>query len=311
MSKIMLALGGNALGESAEEQKKLVGETAYSIVDLIEQGHQVVIAHGNGPQVGKIHSALELAAELENSDGMPLPECGAMSQGYIGYHLQNAIREELLNRQIKRPVSAVVTQVVVDLHDPAFKNPSKPIGRFYTEEQAKRLASEKGYEMMEDSGRGWRRIVPSPKPQKIVEKDTIKTLLDADGIVISVGGGGIPVIEEANKLTGVNAVIDKDFASSKLAQELELDYLFLLTSVECVSINFGKPNEQQLNKISLSEAIEYIRDGQFGAGSMLPKVEAAIEFVQSKPGRKAIIASIEKTKEAILGESGTTFYSDK
>lgn len=306
MSKIVVALGGNALGKTPEEQLRLVKNTAQPIVDLIEKGNEVIIAHGNGPQVGMINLAMETASKSEaNTPEMPFPECGAMSQGYIGYHLQNAIREELMNRGLNTPVATIVTQVIVDKDDQAFVNPTKPIGAFYTEEEAKRLQEEKGYNMKEDAGRGWRRVVPSPIPVDVAEKETVKTLVNNGHIVITVGGGGIPVVAEGNSLIGVPAVIDKDFASEKIAEILEADYFVVLTAVEKVAINFGTPEQKELDKMSVEEAYKYIEEGHFAPGSMLPKVKAALKFAESKPGRQAIIASLDKAKDALNGESGT------
>lgn len=307
MRKIVIALGGNALGKSPKEQFELVKSTAKPLVDLIEKGEQVIIAHGNGPQVGMINLAMEVSSQSEaNTPEMPFPECGAMSQGYIGYHLQNAIREELLNRGNNTPVATIVTQVVVDKNDPAFQKPTKPIGSFYSKEEADKLKQEKGYVMVEDAGRGWRRVVPSPLPVDIAEKETIKTLVSNNQVIITVGGGGIPVVAEGNSLKGVPAVIDKDFASEKLAEILDADYLVILTAVERVAINFGKPNQEDLETLSISQAKKYIEEGYFAAGSMLPKVQAALKFAESKQGRKAIIASLEKAEEALAGKSGTT-----
>ena len=307
MRKIVIALGGNALGKSPKEQFELVKSTAKPLVDLIEKGDQVIIAHGNGPQVGMINLAMEVSSQSEaNTPEMPFPECGAMSQGYIGYHLQNAIREELLNRGNNTPVATIVTQVIVDKNDPAFQKPTKPIGSFYSKEEADKLKQEKGYIMVEDAGRGWRRVVPSPLPIDIAEKETIKTLVNNNQVIITVGGGGIPVVAEGNSLRGVPAVIDKDFASEKLAEILDADYLVILTAVERVAINFGKPNQEDLETLSISQAKKYIEEGYFAAGSMLPKVQAALKFAESKQGRKAIIASLEKAEEALAGKSGTT-----
>lgn len=304
--KIVVALGGNALGNTPVEQLGLVRDTAKPIVDLIAAGHEVIIAHGNGPQVGMINLAMETAStSTASTPEMPFPECGAMSQGYIGYHLQNAIREELLNRDMNIPVATVVTQVIVDKDDPAFHNPTKPIGAFYSEAQARELEAEKGYKMKEDAGRGWRRVVPSPQPVDVAEKETIKTLVNNEHVVISVGGGGIPVVQEGNRLVGVPAVIDKDFASAKLAEILDADYLIILTAVEQVAINFGKENEKWLSKIGFEEADRYIEEGHFAPGSMLPKVQAALKFAKSKDGRKALITSLEKAKEGIEGKTGT------
>lgn len=304
--KIVVALGGNALGNTPEEQLMLVKNTAKPIVDLIEAGHEVILAHGNGPQVGMINLAMATSAgSAAKTPDMPFPECGAMSQGYIGYHLQNAIREELLNRNMDIPVATVVTQVIVDKEDPAFKNPTKPIGAFYTEADAKKLVDEKGYTMIDDAGRGWRRVVPSPKPLDVAEKETVKALVKHGHIVITVGGGGIPVLKEGNRLVGVAAVIDKDFASAKIAEIMDADYLIILTAVEKVAINYGKPDVKWLGEMSLEEADQYINEGHFAPGSMLPKVEAAIQFAKSKPGRKALITSLEKAKEGIEGKTGT------
>lgn len=305
MSKIVIALGGNALGNTPEEQLQLVTETAKSIVDLVEAGNDVVIAHGNGPQVGMINLGMSTAAEAGAiKAAMPFPECGAMSQGYIGYHLQNSIQNELAARKINKSAVTVVTQVLVDENDPAFKNPTKPIGAFYTKEQADKIAAEKGYTMVEDAGRGYRQVVPSPKPVDVVEKDAVKSLIEAGQIVITVGGGGIPVIKKDGKLYGVPSVIDKDFASAKLAELVDADMLIILTAVDRVAINFGKPNQELLETINLEQAQQYIDEGHFAPGSMLPKVQAAMGFAAA--GGKAIIASLENAGKACKGESGTT-----
>lgn len=304
--RIVVALGGNALGKNPKDQLALVKGTAKPIVDLIEKGNEVIIAHGNGPQVGMINLAMETASKSEaKTPEMPFPECGAMSQGYIGYHLQNAIREELLNRNLKTPVATVVTQVIVDKNDNAFENPTKPIGAFYSEEEAKKLTEEKAYIMKEDAGRGWRRVVPSPIPVDVAEKETVKTLVEAGHVVITVGGGGIPVVAEGNSLIGVPAVIDKDFASEKIAEILDADYLIILTAVEKVAINFGKPNQETLSELKVSDALKYIEEGHFAPGSMLPKVKAAMKFAESKEGRKALITALEKAGEGIEGKTGT------
>lgn len=304
--KIVVALGGNALGKTPKEQLELVKNTAKPIVDLIAHGHEVILAHGNGPQVGMINLAMQTSSTTDaGTPEMPFPECGAMSQGYIGFHLQNAIREELLSRDMKVPVSTVITQVIVDKDDPAFENPTKPIGSFYSKEEADRLIEEKGYQMVEDAGRGYRRVVPSPKPVDVAEKETVKTLVDAGQVVITVGGGGIPVVEEGNGLKGVPAVIDKDFASEKIAEILDADYLIILTAVEKVALNFGKENEKWLSEISTKEAQQYCDEGHFAPGSMLPKVKACMAFADSKKGRKALITSLEKAEEGIEGKTGT------
>jgi carbamate kinase len=294
--KIVIALGGNALGNSPEEQLELVKQSSKPIVDLIADGHDVIVAHGNGPQVGMIK---------ENMPDVPFPECIAMSQGYIGYHLQTAIRSELKRIKINKSVATVVTQVIVDKDDNAFKNPTKPIGGFYSEEEANRISEETSFIFKEDSGRGYRRVVASPMPVDIVETDILSTLIDKGHIVISVGGGGIPVYEEGNELIGVEAVIDKDFASSKLAEKLDADYLIILTAVDQVAINYGKPNEEWLSELDIKTLDKYIKEEHFAPGSMLPKVEAAREFALSKPGRKALITSLEKAAQGIKGETGT------
>lgn len=301
MSRILIALGGNALGNTPKEQVKIVKKTVKPIVDLVEDGHELIISHGNGPQVGMINLAMEQVS-------MPFPECTAMSQGYIGYHLQNGILEELNKRNIKKSVVTIITQVVVDENDEAFTNPTKPIGRFYSREEADILSKEKQYKMIEDSGRGYRRVVPSPKPVDIVEKESIRTLVDSGHIVITVGGGGIPVIKKGTGYVGIDGVIDKDYASAKIAELIDVDYLFILTAVERVAINFGKANQTDLEKVSVEEAYKYIEQNQFASGSMLPKVMAAIKFVELKKGRQAIIASLEKAKMALDGNSGTKIY---
>ena len=304
--RIVIALGGNALGSTPYEQLSLVTETAKPIVDLIAQGNEVVIAHGNGPQVGMINLGLATAAEAKaiKSD-MPFPECGAMSQGYIGYHLQNAIGNELAARGMAKDVATVVTQVLVEESDPAFQHPTKPVGAFYDRETADRIAAEKGYTMVEDAGRGYRQVVPSPKPVDVIEKNTVKALVDSGAVVITVGGGGIPVVRREGRLVGVPAVIDKDFAAAKLAELLDADLLVILTAVEKVAVNFGKPDQKGLDALTPAEAREYIAQGQFAPGSMLPKVEAAVRFAESKPGRAALITLLEKAKDGIEGRTGT------
>lgn len=308
MSKrIVIALGGNALGNTPYEQLALVTETAKPIVDLIEQGNEVIIAHGNGPQVGMINLGMGTAAEAKaiKSD-MPFPECGAMSQGYIGYHLQNAIGNELASRGIEKDVATVVTQVLVDESDPAFQNPTKPIGSFYDKETAERIAAEKGYTMVEDAGRGYRQVVPSPKPIDVIEKNTVNALISSGCVVITVGGGGIPVVRKDGKLYGTPAVIDKDFASAKLAELVKADALVILTAVDRVCINWGKPNQESLAEMTIAEAEKYCDEGHFAPGSMLPKVKAAISFAQA--GGQAIIASLENAGAAVKGESGTVVH---
>lgn len=307
--RIVIALGGNALGNTLPEQMKAVKITAKAIVDLVEEGCEVVVAHGNGPQVGMVNNAMiALTHEDENQPNTPLSVCVAMSQAYIGYDLQNALREELLNRRIENiPVATMITQVRVDPKDPAFQSPSKPIGKFVSAQQAERMEEKFNYVMKEDSGRGYRRVVASPKPVEIIEIDTIRTMVNSGSLVIACGGGGIPVIRQGNHLKGASAVIDKDFASCLLAKELDADFLIILTAVEQVALNFGKPDETWLQNVSVAEAKEYISQGHFAPGSMLPKVQAAVDFAGSKPGRTALITLLEKSRDAICGKTGTTF----
>ena len=304
MKKIVIALGGNALGNTPAEQLELVRQTAKPIVDLIEAGNQVIIAHGNGPQVGMINLGMSTAAEAGaiKSD-MPFPECGAMSQGYIGYHLQNSIANELAARGIRKTVGTLVTQVLVDEKDPAFQKPSKPVGAFYDKATADKIAAERGYTMVEDAGRGWRQVVPSPKPVDVVEKDMVNALVDAGFVVITVGGGGIPVVKKDGRLVGTPAVIDKDFASAKLAELIGADMLVILTAVDRVAINWGKPDQKELAEMTVAEAERYCGEGHFAPGSMLPKVQAAMSF--AKAGGTAVIASLANSAAALRGESGT------
>lgn len=309
--RIVVALGGNALGNSAKEQRETLKMTSMPIVDLIEEGHDVIIAHGNGPQVGMINLAMDQAVKsIPNFAEMPITECVAMSQGYIGYHLQRFIRDELERRNINKEVVTIVTEVLVDGEDPAFKNPSKPIGAFYTKEEANKLIME-GYRVMEDAGRGYRRVVASPKPIDIVQKKTIMNLVNDSEVVITVGGGGIPVKYVNGRGTlGEFAVIDKDFASAKLAEIIDADYLIILTAVEKIAINYGKENEKWLDKLTIEEAQKYIEEGHFAPGSMLPKVQASIEFANSKAGRKALITSLEKADDGIKGLTGTVIVKE-
>lgn len=310
MKKLVIALGGNALQEAgkpatAQAQLEVVEKTSEYIADIVERGYEVIVAHGNGPQVGRIVIQNEVASA--STPAMPFDVCGAMSQGMIGYHIQQGLSKVLRHRGINKNVVTIVTQVVVDKDDPKFKAPSKPIGPFYTEEEAKAIAAEKGYTMKEDAGRGWRRVVASPLPVEIVELDAVKTLNDAGFVVVTVGGGGIPVIRnDAGDLEGVAAVIDKDLASEKLARDMDADALVILTAVEKVSINFKKPDQKDLDRMSAAEAKQYIKEGHFAPGSMLPKIEAALNFVESKPGRVAIITSLDKAMDAIEGRAGTT-----
>ncbi len=304
--KLVIALGGNALGNTPEEQLELVKETASTIVDLVEEGYDVIVGHGNGPQVGMINLAMEYSA---NNGGktplMPFPECGAMSQGYIGYHIQQAIQRELKARHIEKECASVVTQVVVDKNDTAFQKPTKPIGSFYSKEDAEKIEKEKGYTFVEDAGRGYRRVVPSPKPCKIVELKVVEQLVEAGDVVITVGGGGIPVVETENGYSGVAAVIDKDRANSKLALDIQADMLVILTAVDRVCINFNKPDQKELAEMSVEEAKQYIAEGHFAPGSMLPKVEACLDYVTNTKDGVALITSLKKAKSALKGETGT------
>jgi carbamate kinase len=310
--KIVVALGGNALQSgkmepTAEAQLKVVKETCERIADISGMGYEVGVVHGNGPQVGRILLASETAKDV--TPAMPFDVCGAMSQGYIGYHLQQALRDALRNRGRNVPVATVVTQLVVDADDPGFKNPTKPIGPFYTEEEAMKLKEEKGYSIKEDAGRGWRRVVASPIPKKIVEIEAVKTLWPTT-IVVTCGGGGIPVIEkEDGSLEGTAAVIDKDFAAELLAEQVNADILMILTEVEQVAIHFNKPDQKNLAKLTLEEAEKYCADGEFAPGSMLPKVQAAMKFVKAYPEKKAIITSLAKAVEALKGETGTVIVN--
>ena len=302
MSKrIVIALGGNALGSTAAEQLALVSKTAKAIVDLIAEGNEVVIAHGNGPQVGMINLGLSTAAEAGAIKAdMPFPECGAMSEGYIGYHLQQAIGNELTARGIRKPVATIVTQTVVSQDDPAFQNPTKPVGAFYDKETADRIAAEKGYTMVEDAGRGYRQVVPSPKPFDIVEAESIKALFNAGHVVIAVGGGGIPVVRKDGRLCGTPAEL--------LAELLDADVLVILTAVEQVAINFNKPDQKGLDDLTPAQAKVYMDENQFAKGSMLPKVQAAVKFAESKAGRTALITLLEKAKDGIEGKTGTRVH---
>ena len=302
MAKYVVSLGGNALGNNAEEQKEALIKVADAIVDLIKDKNEVAIVHGNGPQVGMINLAFETSKETPN---MPFPECGAMSEGYIGYHIQNALCNCLKEKGINKTVSTIITQVLVDPNDPLFLNPSKPIGSFYSKEEAEKIASEKGYIMKEDAGRGYRRVVPSPLPIDIIEKESINTLMKSGQVVICAGGGGIPVIKKDNKLEGVAAVIDKDYASSKLADLIDANCLVILTAVDNVYINFKKENEKKLDNVSIKELEKYLSEGHFAKGSMYPKVQACINFVKSGKNKTAIIASLENAKEAFKEKAGT------
>lgn len=305
--RIVVALGGNALGNTPEEQLELVRHTAKTIVDLAQDGYEVIVGHGNGPQVGMINLAMEFSCTKGgNTPYMPFPECGAMSQGYIGYHLQQAIQQELKARGVDKECAAIVTQVVVDANDPGFAKPTKPVGSFYTKEEADKIAAEKGFTFVEDAGRGYRRVVPSPIPQRIVELKVVEQLVKAGDIVITVGGGGIPVVETEQGLKGVAAVIDKDRSSALLAQSIGADMLIILTAVDRVCINYNKPDQKELPTMTLEEAEKYIEEKQFAPGSMLPKVQSCMEFVKNNiHGGTALITSLQKAKVALQGETGT------
>ena len=305
--RIVIALGGNALGKNLPEQMAAVKHTAKAIVDLIEAGYEVVVSHGNGPQVGMINTAMTTLSREDPSHPMaPMSVCTAMSQGYIGYDLQNSLREEMLDRGIHKGVATILTQVEVDPEDPAFQNPTKPIGTFMTKAEAEEMRR-RGTAVMEDAGRGWRRCVASPLPRSIIEIETIRTLVEAGQVVVAAGGGGIPVYPTGrNHLKGAGAVIDKDFASELLAEELNADVLIILTAVEKVAVNFGKPEQTWLDRMTPAEASRYAAEGQFAPGSMLPKVQAAVRFAESRPGRRALITLLEKAGAGIAGETGTT-----
>ena len=304
MSRIVVALGGNALGSNAKEQLATVKKTARRLVDLVAAGHEIIISHGNGPQVGMIYKAMAATNTGENE--VPFAECGAMSQGYIGYHLQQAMEAEFKKRNMRRKVATIVSQVEVDKDDPAFDNPTKPIGSFYTKKEAMALQKESGGVYKEDAGRGYRKVVPSPKPIAICELSSIEKMLKEKNIVITCGGGGIPVIKTSKGYKGVDAVIDKDRTSALLAVKLHADVLLILTTVEKISINFNKPDEKKLGTITMDEAKMHIENKEFAEGSMLPKVEACMYFVKRSEGKKAIITSLAKAKLAIEGKTGTT-----
>lgn len=309
--RAVIALGGNALGKTPNEQKVKVKEAVKSLIELIKQGNEIIISHGNGPQVGMINLAFEEASKVNDKIvTFDLPECTAMSQGYIGFHLQNALQAEIYAQQKPWNVASVVTQIEVDKEDPAFSNPTKPIGGFYTKEEAEAMmAADPSLVMKEDAGRGYRRMVASPKPVRILERASIENMLDHQFIVVTCGGGGVPVVrEDDGSYTGVSAVIDKDFASASLAEAVYADYLFILTAVDRVAINFGTAEQKDIPKMTIEEAEQYIEEGQFAPGSMLPKVQAAINFVKGDPERKAVIGSLEKAPLAIKGESGTIIY---
>ena len=308
MSKIVIALGGNALGKNPSEQLLLLSNVAKIIVKLVKDGNKIVLTHGNGPQVGQIALAMEYSSNSEvKTPSMPFPECGSMSQGYIGYQLQQSIQDELEKQGIVKNCATLITQVLVDPNDSAFQNPTKPIGMFYSKEEAMKIEKEKGYQFVEDSGRGYRRVVPSPMPIDIIEKNVIKQLVDNDNIVIAVGGGGIPVIktDRIELLEGVEAVIDKDRSGALLAREIDADILLILTAVDKVYLNYNTESEIALDQLTVEEAESYIKENHFAKGSMLPKVEACIDFVRDSDKRQAIISSLEKAGEAVKGNTGT------
>lgn len=303
---VVIALGGNALGDTPQEQLGLVKNTAKHIVDMVGDGVNVVVSHGNGPQVGMINSAFAYASANDGkTPEMPFPEAGAMSQGYIGYQLSQAILNELKRRGIMRSTANVITQTVVYPDDPAFQNPTKPVGAFLTEEEARAKAAETGWTFKEDAGRGWRQVVASPKPQRIVEFDAVRDLMDSGYVVVSTGGGGVPVFQRDDGYEGVPAVIDKDRSSAKLAADFKADMLVILTAVEKVCINFNTPEQRELSAMTVAEARTYIDEGQFAPGSMLPKVEACIEYVTAYPEGKALITSLECAAAGLEGKTGT------
>ncbi len=302
--RILLALGGNALGNNLEEQMIAVHKTGKAIAGLVKSGYELIITHGNGPQVGLVSDAFDYYRQSHNISPFTMSVCVSLTQGFIGYDLQNGLREELINAGSKKHVSTIITQVIVDKNDPAFQNPTKPIGPFYSKEDAEKMMAS-GEKMIEDSGRGYRRVVPSPKPVKIVEDDTIRLLVEHGEVVIACGGGGIPVIKVGNHLKGVEAVIDKDYASAKLAQALDADVFVILTAVEKVAIGFNTPKQQWLDTITVKQAKTYAAAGEFGEGSMKPKILAACEFVAKHPNKMALITHLESVKAGLEGKTGT------
>ncbi len=308
MSKIVIALGGNALGKNPQEQLTLLKSVATAIVNLVKEGNQIVLTHGNGPQVGQIFLAMDYSSNGDaGTPKMPFPECGSMSQGYIGYQLQQCIQDELEHQGIVRDCATLITQVLVDPMDSAFSNPTKPIGMFYSKEEAMKIQQDKGYIFVEDAGRGYRRVVPSPKPKDIIEKNVIKLLVNNNNIVIAAGGGGIPVIktDKIELLEGVEAVIDKDKTAALLANLIDADMLLILTAVDKVCLNYNTDKQVELDTMNVEEAKKYIDENQFAKGSMLPKIEACISFVENSDNKKAIISSLDKASDAINGKNGT------
>lgn len=307
---VVIALGGNALGDTPSGQMELVRKTAVHIVDMVAEGINVVVSHGNGPQVGMIYNAFSGASATDGKiPEMPFPECGAMSQGYIGYHLSQAILGEVKRRGIMRSTATVITQTVVYPEDPAFKNPTKPVGPFLSEQQAKAKMAETGFTYREDSGRGWRLVVASPKPQRIVEFDAVKDMMEAGYIVIVAGGGGVPVVEHNDSYRGIPAVIDKDRSSAKIAADFKADMLVILTAVEKVAVNFNTPDQMDLDRMTVAEAKKYSQEGQFAPGSMLPKIQACIEYLEGYPAGTALVTSLEKAAAGLRGETGTVIVS--
>ncbi len=305
-NRLVIALGGNALGNTPAEQKEKAAACAEVLAELAEKGFELVLAHGNGPQVGMIQLGLSYsaAAGVIRAE-MPLAECTALSQGYIGFHLQNALQDALRRRGIARSVVTLLTQVEVDPKDPAFACPTKPVGTFYTREEAEKLGAENGWVMKEDAGRGWRRVVASPKPVDILEKEAILRLAEQGTIVIAVGGGGIPVIRTADGYEGVPAVIDKDFASEKLAELVDAEQFIILTAVPQVAVHYSKPDQLNLKSLSTEQARAYMAAGEFAPGSMLPKVQAAVSFAESGEGRRAVIGHLDQAMACVTGQSGT------
>lgn len=304
MSKYVISFGGNALGIDPKTQKKRLDDAVQAFIPLIQAGHDIVFVHGNGPQVGMIHLAFE---ESASSPEIPFPEAGAMSQGYIGYHFQNSLQNALIKANLHRPVTTLISQVLVAINDPAMVKPTKPIGTFYNKKEAEVLAREKEYIMMEDAGRGYRRVVPSPKPQDLIEKDSLLTLLNAHHLVITGGGGGIPVVLTDRGYQGIEAVIDKDFASAKIAEIIEADALIILTDVDYVYLDYLSPNRKKITSINTIELTQLVREDHFKAGSMLPKIEACLQFVNHS-GKQAIIASLSNVSLAITEGLGTIIH---
>lgn len=312
-TRIVVALGGNAIlskDPTAQAQQAALQQTADYLVTLVEHNNEVLITHGNGPQVGNL-LLQNIAAHSPKNPALPLDSLVAMTEGSIGYWLQNALQNSLLEKGITHPVCSLITQVLVDPHDPAFQNPTKPIGPFYTEDDAKKEMAQSNVLFKEDAGRGWRKVVASPKPIAIKEIETIKTLLENNTIVVAAGGGGIPVVEQQQQLKGVEAVIDKDFASEVLAQDVEADVLIILTGVDYVYLNYNQPDQQQLSTVTVSEMMRYIEQDHFSPGAMLPKVQAAIQFVQNHPRRRAVITSLENLQGLIERNEGTIIIDDQ